>query len=201
VCAVFAGCSPFRCGSPLETFERIRTCSYELPAILPPDAADLARLLLVADPGSRLGVGECDSDYAPIRNHPFFAGIDWKDLPTREVTLEPYQPAVDRRAELAKLSEQRHLAMRYAGEAPVKETPVTLDGTEAKIVLTDMGRVLLRAEDKVLGAVVISEKLNRSYTGGVLSMEDGTTSLSVRMDEEQANEWKKIIQMVVEDAD
>jgi 3-phosphoinositide dependent protein kinase-1 len=201
ICAVFSGSSPFHCGSALETFERIRACSYELPAIIPPDAADLIQRLLVAEPQNHLGFGASDGDYEPIRSHPFFAELEWKDFLTREVPLDPFQPAVDQRAERARLSEQRHLAMRYAGEAPVKETAVPLDGADGKIVLTDMGRILLKSEDKIHGAVLISERLNRSYEGGVLSMDDGTTSLSVRMNEDQANEWKKTIQMVIEDHD
>jgi 3-phosphoinositide dependent protein kinase-1 len=196
--AVFVGACPFRGPTPLQTFERIRNCDCTIPDFVPEAAADLIRLLLIRDPKERLGFGTHETDYEPVRAHKFFDGIDWKELPTQEIVLEPFPPAVARRNEELREARERETQLQYKNEHVVKETEIG-DGTT--LVLTDMARILLRLGEKVMGVVSVSDSLNRAFEGGLLKMDDGSQQIAVALDEALANEWKGIIQDVIEDGD
>jgi serine/threonine protein kinase len=198
VYSVFVGCCPFRASTPLHTFELIRACDFVMPDFVPEAAADLIRRLLVIDPKQRLGFGTQDCDYEPVRAHRFFEGVDWDSLPMREIEFQSFPPAVTRRNEEIRKAAQREMQLRFVNEQVVKETQIG-DGTT--LVLTDMARILLRGGEKVIGVVSVSEQLDRSFEGGVLKMDDGKQQIAIALDEEIANEWKGIIQDVIEDGD
>jgi 3-phosphoinositide dependent protein kinase-1 len=87
-CILFAflvGTGPFRGETQFETFHKIQGLEYTFPPGMSADAQDLIRRLLRLDPAERLGHGEYAREYASIKEHPFFAGIDWGALPEREV--------------------------------------------------------------------------------------------------------------------
>ena len=95
---VLVGYPPYHSESNYATFGKIQSNNYELPDFLPEDAKDLIRKLLVLDPKQRLGYNEFQSQYEPIRNHPFFKGIDWEKLPLQPIPkLTPFLPAVEER--------------------------------------------------------------------------------------------------------
>ena len=73
------GKSPFRAGSEYMTFQKILKCEYEVPVYLDVDQnlLDLLRKILVLEPDDRIGA---DMRYQEIREHPFFAQINWEDL-------------------------------------------------------------------------------------------------------------------------
>ncbi|KAH0787740.1 AGC family protein kinase [Histomonas meleagridis] len=82
---LLVGQPPFHTDSMYETFQRIQNLQYEIPESVPNDAKDLIKKLLIIDPTKRIGHGEYESNYAPIREHPFFNGIEWESLPTKEI--------------------------------------------------------------------------------------------------------------------
>jgi 3-phosphoinositide dependent protein kinase-1 len=79
--AMLAGQPPFHDVSDFETFSKIQALDYSVPDFVPQHARELIQSILKLDASERLGHGEHESDYASIRNHPFYAGIDWRALP------------------------------------------------------------------------------------------------------------------------
>jgi len=55
---------------------------YKFPDDFDPVARDLIENLFIKDPSRRLGAGPQGSgtDYKALKRHPFFEGIDWKNL-------------------------------------------------------------------------------------------------------------------------
>jgi len=54
---------------------------YELPDEIPDVAKDLIKKLLVEDPNHRIGADSPEGGgYEALKSHPFFEGIEWKDI-------------------------------------------------------------------------------------------------------------------------
>ncbi len=71
------GENPFSSAKNLEDlFIKIKNCDYMLPEHISPEAKDLVKRLLVGNPAERLG----DSSIEEIKQHPFFANVNWKDV-------------------------------------------------------------------------------------------------------------------------
>lgn len=97
---VLVGESPFHTESNYATFQKIQNLNYTIPDFVPEDAKDLITKILVIDPEKRLGHGEYDDNYKSIREHPFFALIDWDTLPQQPVEeWRPFEPAIAARKE------------------------------------------------------------------------------------------------------
>lgn len=80
------GKPPFKASNEYQTFQKIVNLEYTIPPHCPPKAADLIKRLLVLDPKARLSVPE-------IREHEFFAGIDWGTLwKIPAPKLKPFRP-------------------------------------------------------------------------------------------------------------
>jgi 3-phosphoinositide dependent protein kinase-1 len=78
-CVVYqllTGRAPFQGGTEYQTFEHIKQHRLSYPIDFPTAARDLVDRLLTADPARRLGTG----GYDEIKNHVFFAGLDWTTL-------------------------------------------------------------------------------------------------------------------------
>eukprot|EP00455_Lapot_gusevi_P047416 TRINITY_DN6405_c0_g1_i1.p1 TRINITY_DN6405_c0_g1~~TRINITY_DN6405_c0_g1_i1.p1 ORF type:complete len:499 (+),score=91.16 TRINITY_DN6405_c0_g1_i1:115-1611(+) len=84
---MLCGYPPFRAASEYLTFQKILRQEFSFPPELPEVAVDLIRALLKADPQERLSPSQ-------IKEHPFFAGIDFENLhqqPPPEIPqLAPY---------------------------------------------------------------------------------------------------------------
>lgn len=94
-CVIFqflAGHPPFKSRSEYLTFQKITNLEYELPEAVPEDGKDLIRKLLVLDPQKRLGASK-PLGIEAIKQHPFFAPIDWSTLWT--VTPPPLQTGIN----------------------------------------------------------------------------------------------------------
>ena len=90
------GLAPYRDCSMYATFQRIQRNDYKIPSFVAEEARDLISKLLVLDPEKRIGFNDWDNDYADIRNHPFFEGINWEELPTTPIPeFIPYEKAKD----------------------------------------------------------------------------------------------------------
>lgn len=97
VYALLVGEGPFHTESSYATFGRIENNDFKVPDYVPADAKDLIEKLLVLEPEGRLGHGTYDEDYKPIRDHPFFEGIDWESLPL--TPPPPFAQLVERKME------------------------------------------------------------------------------------------------------
>uniref|UniRef100_A0A6Q2XVI4 3-phosphoinositide-dependent protein kinase 1 n=1 Tax=Esox lucius TaxID=8010 RepID=A0A6Q2XVI4_ESOLU len=89
-----AGLPPFRAGNEYLIFQKIIKLEYEFPEKFFPKAKDLVERLLLLDPSKRIGCEEMGG-YAPLKGHPFFESISWRDLHLQTPPkLTPYLPAM-----------------------------------------------------------------------------------------------------------
>ena len=66
-------------------FENIKRGPLQVPADMPDIALDLIVKLLNRDPAKRLGAGPSDAE--EVMQHPFFKGINWKDVKERKLKM------------------------------------------------------------------------------------------------------------------
>lgn len=88
---MLCGLPPFYSRNREQMFEKIMKADLNLPNFLSENAKDLLRKLLIRDPKQRLGSGERDA--AEIKEHPFFADINWVMLASGTMT-PPWVPNV-----------------------------------------------------------------------------------------------------------
>ncbi|XP_073020009.1 3-phosphoinositide-dependent protein kinase 2-like isoform X1 [Primulina eburnea] len=87
---MLSGASPFKDASEWLIFRRIIARDIRFPNYISAEARDLIDQLLDVDPSKRPGAGP--NGYASLKKHPFFKGIDWKNLRTGippRLALEP----------------------------------------------------------------------------------------------------------------
>jgi serine/threonine protein kinase len=84
---MLAGYSPFYSDSPIEIYKNILRGSVRFSSCMSDVARDLLKGLLARDSTTRLGV--VVDGVSEIRNHPFFAGIDWKNLANKVPPIIP----------------------------------------------------------------------------------------------------------------
>jgi 3-phosphoinositide dependent protein kinase-1 len=83
---MFFGKTPFKEKNNYLTFRKIEQLKIDFgdgeKIKIPDDAKDLISKILVKEPSKRLGGGEPGTEYdiAHLKSHPFFKGIDWKNL-------------------------------------------------------------------------------------------------------------------------
>ena len=83
---MFFGKTPFKEKNNYLTFRKIEQLKIDFEGgekvTIPDDAKDLISKILVKEPYKRLGGGEPGTEYdiAHLKSHPFFKGIDWKNL-------------------------------------------------------------------------------------------------------------------------
>lgn len=80
-CTLFqmlSGSSPFKDASEWLIFQRITARDLRFPQYFSDEARDLVDKLLDMDPIKRPGAGP--DGYASLKKHPFFRGIDWKNI-------------------------------------------------------------------------------------------------------------------------
>ncbi|KAJ6986742.1 3-phosphoinositide-dependent protein kinase 2-like isoform X1 [Populus alba x Populus x berolinensis] len=93
---MLSGTSPFKDASEWLIFQRIIARDLRFPDYFSEEARDLIDHLLDIDPSRRPGAG-CGG-YALLKNHPFFEGVDWKNLRGEsppKLVLEPMAQSGD----------------------------------------------------------------------------------------------------------
>ncbi|KAL5227729.1 hypothetical protein ABZP36_015994 [Zizania latifolia] len=75
---MLSGSSPFKDASEWLIFQRIIARDLKFPEYFSDDAMDLIDKLLDVDPSKRPGAGP--DGYVSLKKHPFFRGIDWKNI-------------------------------------------------------------------------------------------------------------------------
>lgn len=88
---MLTGLPPFYTRDREKLFERIRRGELSYPSYITAMAKNLLQGLLILDPNKRVGGGAADGD--EVKNHAFFAGIDWIAIQQRRVT-PPFKPSV-----------------------------------------------------------------------------------------------------------
>ena len=88
---MLTGLPPFYSRDRAALFERIRHGTLDFPPHLSPEAVDLLQRLLCRSPERRLGCGSTDA--TEVKNHPFFAAVDWVALAECRVP-PPWVPSV-----------------------------------------------------------------------------------------------------------
>ncbi|OVA19440.1 Protein kinase domain [Macleaya cordata] len=87
---MLSGTSPFKDASEWLIFQRIIARDLKFPEYFSQEARDLIDKLLDTDPSQRPGAGP--DGYASLKMHPFFKGVDWKNLRVQsppKLALEP----------------------------------------------------------------------------------------------------------------
>ncbi|KAL9365638.1 hypothetical protein Peur_043511 [Populus x canadensis] len=93
---MLSGTSPFKDASEWLIFQRIIARDLRFPDYFSEEARDLIDHLLDIDPSRRPGAGR--GGYAVLKNHPFFEGVDWKNLRGEtppKLVLEPMAQSGD----------------------------------------------------------------------------------------------------------
>lgn len=90
---MLTGSLPFQGSNRKDTMTQILKAKLGMPQFLSPDAQLLLRALFKRNPNNRLGVGP--GGIEDIKQHQFFAQIDWPALQKRSVN-PPFKPAVSR---------------------------------------------------------------------------------------------------------
>jgi serine/threonine protein kinase len=88
---MLTGLPPFYCQDRERLFEKIRKSELPYPASLSRPAKSVLQALLTKDPTRRLGSGPNDAQ--DIKNHIFFAEINWDKLANGEVAA-PWKPNI-----------------------------------------------------------------------------------------------------------
>lgn len=89
---MMCGLPPFYSRDCNEMYDRILHDKLRFPDHVPPLARSLLEGLLIRIPDQRLGGGPADA--AAVKEHPFFAEIDWDALDRKEIE-PPFNPDVD----------------------------------------------------------------------------------------------------------
>ncbi|KAF9676598.1 hypothetical protein SADUNF_Sadunf08G0019300 [Salix dunnii] len=93
---MLSGTSPFKDASEWLIFQRIIARDLRFPDYFSEEARDLIDHLLDTDPSRRPGAGR--GGYAVLKNHPFFEGVNWKNLRGEtppKLVLEPMAQSGD----------------------------------------------------------------------------------------------------------
>ncbi|KAL0276155.1 UNVERIFIED_CONTAM: hypothetical protein PYX00_003784 [Menopon gallinae] len=90
---MLTGSLPFQGSNRKETMTMILKAKLGMPQFLSQEAQALLRVLFKRNPANRLGAGP--DGVNEIKNHPFFATIDWEKLYRKEIQ-PPFKPAVAR---------------------------------------------------------------------------------------------------------
>nr|XP_025878158.1 3-phosphoinositide-dependent protein kinase 1 isoform X2 [Oryza sativa Japonica Group] len=123
---LLSGSSPFKDASEWLIFQRIIARDLKIPEYFSDDARDLIDKLLDVDPSKRPGAGP--DGYVSLKKHPFFRGIDWKNIrSTRAPKL-----AMEANANEDEDSQDSSW-LSHMGSAPVNQhvSPVGNDGASS----------------------------------------------------------------------
>jgi protein kinase X len=86
---MLAGYAPFFADDPFGIYQKILAGKIKFPSHFSDPAKDIISSLLTADRTLRLGCGKTGT--ADIKAHPWFAGLDWDKVYTRQLRV-PYKP-------------------------------------------------------------------------------------------------------------
>jgi serine/threonine protein kinase len=100
---MISGLPPFYSRNRETMFEKIMKAEISFPPFMSANAKDLIGKLLIRDPKDRMGSSERDA--AELKEHPFFAEVDWTTLATGNVT-PPWAPPVSHSVDTSQFDEE-----------------------------------------------------------------------------------------------
>mmetsp|Transcript_13877 Transcript_13877/g.21591 ORF Transcript_13877/g.21591 Transcript_13877/m.21591 type:complete len:470 (-) Transcript_13877:58-1467(-) len=119
---MLTGLPPFYSQDVQKMYSKIMSAKVKYPDTIGPDARDLLEKLLTRDPDERL------SDPKKIKEHPFFASIDWDKLVAREIT-PPFIPPVKDAADIGMIdTEFTNMDVNAVDEGAGGEAGPNFDG-------------------------------------------------------------------------
>ncbi|KAF4324452.1 hypothetical protein BBO99_00000165 [Phytophthora kernoviae] len=120
---MLTGSTPFFDANISQMYKKIQTADvkYERYPPIDEDAVDLLQKLLVRDPAERI-------DIDGVRDHPFFASINWEEMELKEVE-PPFIPPTDKLMQ----NVHEHFRNMNVGET-LGETPKAVNGRKASTV-------------------------------------------------------------------
>uniref|UniRef100_A0A0D9V8F1 non-specific serine/threonine protein kinase n=1 Tax=Leersia perrieri TaxID=77586 RepID=A0A0D9V8F1_9ORYZ len=123
---MLSGSSPFKDASEWLIFQRIIARDLKFPEYFSDDARDLIDKLLDVDPSKRPGAGP--DGYVSLKRHPFFRGIDWKNIRKGRAP----KPAMEANANEDEDSQDSSW-LSHMGSAPVNQhvSPVGNNGASS----------------------------------------------------------------------
>mmetsp|Transcript_17787 Transcript_17787/g.21594 ORF Transcript_17787/g.21594 Transcript_17787/m.21594 type:complete len:501 (+) Transcript_17787:444-1946(+) len=120
---MISGLPPFYDRNRERMYKKILTAELRFPAIMNPEARSICRGMLQRDPLQRLGYYGAQE----IKNHPFFASLNWDDVYNKRVT-PPFKPVV------ASDDDTRNVDKTFTS-IPAAVTPTPNDGGELSAAL------------------------------------------------------------------
>ncbi|CEP16111.1 hypothetical protein [Parasitella parasitica] len=108
------GQSPFKGEDEDEIFDAVLEDNILYPINMSKHSVSICEALLERNPEKRLGGGKGDAQ--EVKNHPFFAGVNWEDMLAKQVQ-PPFLPTVNGRADTSNFDEE------FTREIPIL-TPV-----------------------------------------------------------------------------
>ncbi|KAI9246996.1 kinase-like domain-containing protein [Helicostylum pulchrum] len=108
------GQSPFKGEDEDEIFDAVLEDNILYPINMSKNSVSICESLLERNPEKRLGGGKGDAQ--EVKNHPFFAGVNWEDMLAKRVT-PPFLPTINGRADTSNFDEE------FTREIPIL-TPV-----------------------------------------------------------------------------
>ncbi|KAI9471847.1 MAG: kinase-like domain-containing protein [Benjaminiella poitrasii] len=141
---MMTGLPPFYDENTNEMYRKILQDELRFPDDMSPEARSLLRGLLTRDPNKRLG----NNGSEEIKNHPFFASIDWKKLNQKKLQ-PPFKPSVDSAYDTTNFDDE------FTSEAPQESV---VDDSQISSTMQEqfVGFTYNPANDGVMG---------ESYTG------------------------------------
>jgi len=218
--ALIVGQSPFHTDLLYQTFQRINTHDLQFPEFMPPEAKSLVEELLKPEPEQRLGFNDFENDYAAIRNHPFFEGVDWEALPNAppppwapfDAAVKNISEAVPPPEEEKKEEEKPEVAefpsqvkeLLAPDETSLFEGPVTkrvgLSVKKRRLVLTSKPRLFYVDMDKsppvVKGEIQISKDM-KVVIGAKNKWQIEVPGRTYNLSSEEADKWKEAIEKLL----
>ncbi|CAI9742795.1 S6 kinase beta-1-like [Octopus vulgaris] len=101
----------------MKVLKKILKCKLNFPPYLTNEARNLIKKLLKKNPEERLGGGKDDS--RPIKQHPFFRHINWKDLADRKIE-PPFRPNISGDEDVS------HFDSKFTRQTPVDSPDDTI---------------------------------------------------------------------------
>eukprot|EP00743_Colponemidia_sp_Colp-15_P001355 GILK01001485.1.p1 GENE.GILK01001485.1~~GILK01001485.1.p1 ORF type:complete len:358 (+),score=61.05 GILK01001485.1:21-1094(+) len=112
---MLTGLPPFYTRDREKLFENIRRGDLKYPSFISPAARSLLMSLFNRDPNQRLGGGVRDA--AEVREHPWFASVDWDGMLSRRLAA-PFKPKVQSSTDTTNFDKE-FLNMPAVDSAPV----------------------------------------------------------------------------------
>jgi serine/threonine protein kinase len=163
---MLSGLPPFYSRNRETMFEKIMKAELTFPSFMGPATCDVLTKLLQRDPRKRLGSGPLDAN--EIKQHPFFAGMDWKVLASGKAQT-PWQPTVSGSLDTSQF-DQEFTSMMPIVSPDVREGKLADRSFEGFSFVDDSGAEMIEASR----TASVGSRSERQLSLGALSGSSAT---------------------------